>query len=49
MSKMKDMEDKLMMVAEIVKSEDHSELKVQMISEVIKVQMKVEAEEEETF
>ena len=53
--KMKDMEDKLMMITEILQTAEDSELKVQMISEVVKVQAKIEAEatqgdeEEETF
>ena len=52
--KMKDMEDKLMMITQILQTEEESELKVQMISEVVKVQAKVQAEatqedEEETF
>ena len=44
--KMKDMEDKLMMIAQILQTEEESQLKVQMISEVVKVQAKVEAEAE---
>ena len=44
--KMKDMEDKLMMIAQILQTEEESQLKVQMISEVVKVQAKVEAEVE---
>ena len=41
MKKMKDMEDKLLMISEILRAEDEAELKVQMISEVVKVQTKV--------
>ena len=48
------MEDKLLMISEIIKSEEDSELKVQMISEVVniptsKVEPEVEAEDEEVL
>lgn len=34
------MEDKLMMIAEILKSEEGSELKVHLIAEVVNIQLK---------
>ena len=46
MKRMKEMEDKLLMVSQILRSEEDAELKVQMISEVVKVQAKIEAEAE---
>ena len=37
---LKEMEDKLMMIAEILKAEEGADLKVQMISEVVDVPCK---------
>lgn len=45
MKKMKDMEDKLLMISQILRAEEGPELKVSMISEVVKVQAKIEESE----
>ena len=45
MKKMKDMEDKLLMISQILRAEEGPELKVSMISEVVKVQAKNEESE----
>jgi hypothetical protein len=45
--RLKELEDKLLMVEEILKTEEGAELKVQMISEIVNVQNKQEAPQHE--
>lgn len=45
--RLKEMEDKLLMVQEVLRTEDEAELKVQMIGEIVGVQNRQEAPQHE--